>query len=131
MDEDEYFKILFLFLFAICPYQKRTCILKRKLIELIDTKFSKHVSSKNIYILILCCQWWITINLYWNLWANWSHAKSSCTNLPISELKDLVPEKKWGDQTQFSSKKDSRKEQCIWHCLLYLILYQLMDCVIE
>ena len=49
----------------------------------------------------------------------------------ISELKDLVPDKKWGDQTQFSSKKDSRKEQCIWHCLLYLILYQLMDCVIQ
>ena len=31
----------------------------------------------------------------------------------ISELKDLVPDKKWEDQTQFSSKKDSRKEQCI------------------
>ena len=56
--------------------KKRTGIWKR---ILINTPFAKYALSENLYILILCCQWWSTINLFSNRWANWGYSRSSFT----------------------------------------------------
>ena len=49
----------------------------------------------------------------------------------IHKLNDSVPEKKQGNQTQFSPKKTLVKENWICSCLTFLLSHQLMDRVIE
>ena len=95
----------------------------------INTVFDEHVSSENIYILILCCQWWSTINLFSNRWT--IDVIQEVILLRISKLNDSELDKKQGDRTQFSQKKTIGKGKWIWYCPLFLLLQQLIDRVIE
>ena len=52
----------------------------------INTVFEKPISSENRYILILCCQWWNTINIYSNRWTNWSYSKISFAGISAEYL---------------------------------------------
>ena len=51
--------------------------------------------------------------------------------LRISKLNDSALEKKQGDLTQFFQKKTIEKGNWIWYSLLFSLLQQLMDRVIE
>ena len=61
--------------------------------------------------MVLCCQWWGTINLFSNRWTNYSYSKSKVALPGISKLDDSVTDKNHGDQAIFYAKKDSRKRK--------------------
>ena len=64
----------------------------------INSVFEKHVTSENMYILILYCHWWSSINLSSNRRTNWCYSSSSA----IQEIR--IP-------NSLFSKKDSRKKK--------------------
>ena len=88
-----------------------------------NTVLEKHVSSENIYILILRCQWWSIINLFSNRWTNWSCLRISCTSNIYAE--------RLNTKHNFSKKKALEKGKWTWYCPLLLLSHQSKDCFIE
>ena len=67
----------------------------------------KNVLSENLYILILCCQWCSTINLFWCRRTNWGYLEVVLLEIP--KLNHWGSDKKQGDQTQFFKNFRKRK----------------------
>ena len=109
--------------------KKKTGIQKRMLI---DTPFAKNVSSVNIYILILFCQWYDEVpstqqNVCWEPQiVNWFKVIQEVF-LPQLKLQTRNKETKHN----FLQKKTLEKGKSISYCLLYLLSHHLMDGVIE
>ena len=93
----------------------------------INIVFEKHVTSQNIYILVLCCQWWSIINLFSNRCANWCYSRISLKIL-VELMNWLLYNKpiSWYDskykgqhKINFSFPRVFFGENCVWSpCLL-------------